>query len=126
MGKSYKNLPMVRSTGLEPVPLSDAPLKRARMPIPPRSHVAFRNGKYYSRFSTHLSTDFLKFLWNTYFIVQYPPALRGETMDLACLCDRLDKQHHRTAQFVFHPRYVHHLLRRLRLLHTLKLETLIQ
>ena len=31
---------LVRSTGLEPVPLSDTPLKRARMPIPPRSRVA--------------------------------------------------------------------------------------
>ena len=40
VSNAIRTLAMVRSTGLEPVPLSDTPLKRARMPIPPRSRVA--------------------------------------------------------------------------------------
>ena len=45
---------LVRETGLEPVRCNHTPLKRARLPVPPLSHmniaVAHHNGYYYTIF----------------------------------------------------------------------------
>ncbi len=44
---------MVRETGLEPVRRKHTPLKRARLPIPPLSHIVlFRNARNYIKWQS--------------------------------------------------------------------------
>ena len=55
---------LVRETGLEPVRDYHTPLKRARLPIPPLSHIlfcCFRNGDNYSKGSGFCQAVFAKY-----------------------------------------------------------------
>ena len=57
---------MVRETGLEPVRDYHTPLKRARLPIPPLSHIgrSLERKRHYSKGNRHCQAFFLNFFKN--------------------------------------------------------------